>query len=159
MGAQPTLTVHIVREAAFEGVRDSLLRRVVRQALARHQVNGADVCIALVGDARMAQLHERHLGHAGPTDVLSFDLAEPEGGGNSGFVEAEVVVSFETAQRQAAARGHGVEAEVALYALHGVLHLLGYDDRRPSDAKRMHDVEDEILESVGLGRVFKGRVP
>lgn len=156
MDARPTLTVHIFREATFEGVSDSLLRRVVRCALTRHQVDGAEVSIALVGDARMAQLHERHLGRAGPTDVLSFDLAEPEVGGSRGFVEAEIVVSFETAQRQAAVRGHAVEAEVALYALHGVLHLLGYDDHRPSEAMRMHEVEDEILESVGLGRVFKG---
>jgi probable rRNA maturation factor len=47
-----------------------------------------------------------------------------------------------------------VEAELALYAVHGTLHLLGYDDRRKADAKRMHDMEDEILSSIGWGPIF-----
>lgn len=157
MNSKPSLTIHIVREAAFDGVDDAMLRRVVRFALVRHHVMGAEISIALVADARMAELNERHLGHVGPTDVLSFDFAASEaGGGPRSFIEGEVVVSVETAVRQAAQRGHAVGAEVALYAVHGVLHLLGYDDRTPADAQRMHGLEDEILEAVGLGRVFKG---
>lgn len=97
----------------------------------------------------MAQLNEKHLGHHGPTDVLTFDLGD---GGTE--IEGEIVISLDTARREAKRRGHSTSAEVALYAVHGALHLLGYDDHDPRRAARMHRMEDEILQSVGLRAVY-----
>ena len=51
-------------------------------------------------------------------------------------------------------RGHTVSDEVALYAIHGILHLLGYDDHDDADARRMHDRENEILTRIGIGAVY-----
>jgi len=128
------------------------LRRAIRAVLRRHTVVSARISVALVDDTVMARLNRDHLGHDGPTDVLSFDLRD-EGDGKTA-IDGEIVVSLDTAARQARQRGHTVEAELALYAVHGTLHLLGYDDRRKADAKRMHDMEDEILSSIGWGPIF-----
>lgn len=64
------------------------------------------------------------------------------------------MVSAETARREARARRISTEAELTLYVVHGLLHLLGYDDQAPEQAARMHRTEDEILASLGLGPVY-----
>ncbi len=70
------------------------------------------------------------------------------------YVEGEIIVSADTAAREACARGHSCEAELALYAVHGTLHLLGYDDNDPGAADRMHEIEDEILTKLGVGAIY-----
>ncbi len=133
------------------------LRRVVQTALRRHRIRHAAIRIAIVDDRTMARLNQRHLGHPGPTDVLTFDLRDsgPRSPSKSSAVlDADIAVSLETACREARRRGHSPVAELALYALHGLLHLLGHDDRRPAAAARMHRLEDVILASLGLGRVY-----
>lgn len=127
----------------------ALVRKAVRGTLERHQVASARVSVIGVGDPRMAQLNKKHLGHPGSTDVLTFDLSD--GGAE---IEGEIVISLDTARREAKRRGHSASAEAALYAVHGVLHLLGYDDHEPRRAARMHRMEDEILASVGLRAVY-----
>ena len=69
-------------------------------------------------------------------------------------VEGDVVVCVDEARRQAVNRGHEVRAEVLLYAVHGLLHLLGYDDHEPDSAAAMHDREDTLLAALGVGRVY-----
>lgn len=126
-----------------------LLGRAVRVTLREHGVKEARIGLALLSDPEMAALNEERLGHAGPTDVLTFDLHE-----HADCLEGEIAMSVETAGRQALQRGHSVKAELALYAVHGVLHLLGYDDKDPVEADKMHAMEDTILQLVGLGTVF-----
>lgn len=106
--------------------------------------------IAIVGDAPMAALHQRYKGHTGTTDVLTFDLREHP----QDDIEADVVICLDEAARQASRRGHAVRHEVLLYAVHGLLHLLGYDDHNPVAAAAMHQREDELLTAAGLGPVF-----
>ena len=65
-----------------------------------------------------------------------------------------MVRSGDAAARGAKRRWHGVAEEIALYAVHGTLHLLGYDDNSHEDAERMHQVEDGILISLGVGPVY-----
>jgi probable rRNA maturation factor len=94
------------------------------------------VDVAVVCDREIAALNRRFLRRAGPTDVLSFPLGGP--GGHLG----DVVVSGETARREAARRGVPARAELHLYVVHGVLHLLGYDDRAPGPRRRMIAAEE-----------------
>jgi len=119
------------------------------------------VCISIVDDAEIARLNQEHLKHEGPTDVLTFDLsdggngARKAGTGDSRLsVDGDLVISVETAGRESSARGHAVEAELALYVVHGILHLLGYDDANQLSADKMHAVEDEILGSIGFGPIY-----
>ena len=108
--------------------------------------------VAVVDDATMSDLHERFLGVAGPTDVLTFELDRDAADRVS---EGEVVICLGEAARQAAALGHAVEDELLLYALHGLLHLSGYDDRDECAYRRMHAKEDEVLDALGVGPVFR----
>jgi probable rRNA maturation factor len=94
------------------------------------ELGGGDkeLTLVLVDDLKMQQLNREHRGEDAPTDVLSYPLAEPE---DEGFPEVphlgDVVISLDTAARQAAAQGHTVELEVVTLAAHGLTHLLGCD--------------------------------
>ena len=68
--------------------------------------------------------------------------------------EGEIVIGYETALREGTARQHPVGHEVLLYAVHGLLHLLGYDDHDEADAQAMHACEDEMLAELGIGPVY-----
>ena len=110
-----------------------------------------EVDVAVVDDSQIAALNRRYLRRPGPTDVLSFDMGEP---GASGLC-AQIVVCAQVAVAEARRRRTGPQAELMLYVLHGLLHLLGYDDLADDDAERMHARQDEILAVVGKSR--KGR--
>ena len=111
-----------------------------------------ELSLALVGDAKMGELHERFMGIAGPTDVLTFPLDEDDRGR---VLAGEVVVCVPEARRRAKAEGVSVERELLLYAVHGLLHLSGQDDRTDAGYKKMHRMEDSILSRLGVGPVFK----
>jgi probable rRNA maturation factor len=116
-------------------------------------MHGCDRCtlsVALVDDATMADLHERFLGVRKATDVLAFNLREPD----SDFLEGEIVISTETAAREGSVRGHPASHETLLYTVHGILHLLGYDDQTDREARQMHAEEDRILIALGTGPVY-----
>jgi probable rRNA maturation factor len=148
MKAAPTYDVRIARRSGKVPKVEAKVRKAIRAVLRRHGVVRARISVALVNDAVMARLNRDHLGHNGPTDVLSFDLRDEAD--EKSTIDGEIVMSVDMAMKQARKRGRAVEAELALYAVHGTLHLLGYDDRRKADATRMHDMENEILSSIGL---------
>jgi probable rRNA maturation factor len=128
------------------------LRKYLRAA---HQLLDsalADLSLALVGDARMSLLHKEFMRIEGPTDVLTFPL-EFDAAGRE--ISGEIVICVPEAARQAKIRGTRVDCELLLYAIHGMLHLSGFDDRTATAFQRMHRKEDEILVRLGLGSVFK----
>jgi len=157
MGDKPSydITVTVLDDAASTAKRPRIdpvpLSCAIEAALRRHSVCRACIGLAVADDNEMARLNRAHLDHEGPTDVIAFDMRDNV---ESDEVEGEIIISAETAVREAEARGHDPAAELALYAVHGVLHLLGYDDHGDEQAERMHEVEDEILGSVGLGPVY-----
>ena len=115
-----------------------------------------EMSVALVGDARMSELHEQFMGIAGPTDVLTFPL-ETDARGQ--VTEGEVVICVTEARRRAPEHGVPLEHELLLYALHGMLHLCGYDDRTQRAYLKMHRTEDQILQRLGIGPVFAPAAP
>jgi probable rRNA maturation factor len=119
----------------------AFVRRVVRTVLAFGGRPELAVSLLLTDDREIAALHARHLGDPTPTDVMSFD---DDGEG------AELVVSVETARRIARERGHAVRAEIALYVVHGLLHVLGHDDTNARARARMRRAERECLRALGL---------
>lgn len=128
------------------------LRQAIEHTLRRQACPCARISVALVNDARIAELNHRHLGHDGPTDVLTFNLTD-----NGQPLNAEIVISAETAARQAQQRNHPATDELALYAVHGTLHLMGMDDHTAEEADAMHTIEDEILSALGHGAVYGGK--
>ncbi|MCK6484240.1 MAG: rRNA maturation RNase YbeY [Phycisphaerae bacterium] len=140
-----------------------VVRRAVRLALrlCRHSHDGGasrsragSLSIAFVSDDQIAALNESWLRHVGPTDVLTFDLRDDP---DADRIDGQIVVSLDTARREARRRGHAPRDEALLYVVHGVLHLLGYDDRRAAQRREMHEKEDEVLHALGVGRVYHSR--
>ena len=99
----------------------------------------------------MSALHKKFMGIPGPTDVLTFPM---ETDAHGCVITGEVIVCVSQALRQARARTIPPRLELLLYALHGLLHLLGYDDRTDSAFRIMHRTEDAILTELGFGPVF-----
>lgn len=112
------------------------IRGALAPLLADHDAAALALTVVLVDDARMAELHQRFSGVEGPTDSLAFaaDDDEPEALGES-------YVGLDVAARQAARLGHALADEATLYAVHGALHLLGYDDGDDASRAAMRAAE------------------
>ncbi|MGB8168673.1 MAG: rRNA maturation RNase YbeY [Chthoniobacteraceae bacterium] len=91
-----------------------------------------EVSVAIVSDRRIAEIHVEFMDIAGPTDVITFG-------------HGDVVISAETAQTYAAQYQQPVDHEVALYIIHGLLHLNGFDDLEPRAHRRMHGVQARVM--------------
>ncbi len=107
-------------------------------------VEGAECGLLLVGDRTIARLNEQYRGILGSTDVLSFPMREGLFGALSPGLLGDVVISAETADRQARAAGRSLREELAALLIHGILHLLGYDHQTPSDARTMKRLEGQL---------------
>jgi probable rRNA maturation factor len=123
-----------------------LMRTVARAVLDGEGHTDADISLAFVDNATIHQLNKRYLDHDEPTDVLSFPLSGP----GAKRLQGELVIGAELALQQAQERGHDVQAELALYIIHGLLHLCGYDDMTEDDAANMREKEKSYLKQGGL---------
>jgi len=99
--------------------------------------------VILVSDRRIAGYNQKFLGHNRPTDVLSFSLEKQEG---------EILISAETAGAQAKELHHSLEEELLTLAIHGFLHLAGYDDRKTKDRRLMFRETRRILRKINDGK-------
>ena len=120
------------------------VRRVVRRALGEEGAGDRAVSVAMVSTQRVRELNAQFLGRDEPTDVLAFPLEEP----GDAYL-GEVVVCPATALAEASARGIDPQAELALYLVHGVLHLLGYLDTRAGDRRTMETRQRAIVALLG----------
>lgn len=127
------------------------LRRHIMAAQGVVKSKLTELSIAIVDGRVMSRLHRDFLGIAGPTDVLTFEL-ERDRRGN--VTAGEIVICAPFGRKQAKLRRVPFRQEMLLYALHGMLHLCGYDDRTRSGFQRMHQTEDMILQQLGVGAVF-----
>jgi rRNA maturation RNase YbeY len=127
------------------------LRQITESILASlPQVKDWDLAFYFVGAARMAEINESHLGHPGPTDVITFDYNDPE---NPGRIAGEVFICVEVAVEQAREFRTTWQSEVVRYVVHSILHLCGYDDLKPTERRRMKLVENRLV--ARLSREFK----
>lgn len=115
-----------------------------------------EVDVTFVTDAEMTELNHTYRQKRRPTDVLSFSqqegawpgLDESSAANLGTAVLGDIVISVETAQRQAAQLAHSLETEVAFLAVHGTLHLLGYDHIKPTDRRVMWKWQEAIFNSL-----------
>ncbi|MEM1424076.1 MAG: rRNA maturation RNase YbeY [Planctomycetota bacterium] len=139
------------RAGAGRGVV-SYVREKLGSALAHLGARGG-VRVAIVDDAAITHEHVRTLGVEGTTDVITFDLADGASEGGAPL-DVDLLLCVDEARRRAGERSIPVERELLLYALHGVLHCLGYDDTDDASFARMHAREDEVLRAIGVGATF-----
>lgn len=123
------ITIHI-NAAEPCTVPGDLLERALREAFRREWVSSAELSVSFVTDAEIASLHGRYLGRDETTDVLSFAL---HGDGEDPL--GDVYVGHAQALRQAAETGAAPEEELTRLAVHGALHVLGYD--HPAGPERL----------------------
>jgi probable rRNA maturation factor len=138
------------------GIED--MRGVATGALSAEGVaERSELSIVICDDARVRELNLAYRGTDAPTDVLSFaqieggEFARPEGAAQH---LGDVIISIETAKRQADEAGIALADEVSHLLVHGILHLLGYDHEDPGEARIMHAREEAIL-----GRAHPGPHP
>lgn len=91
--------------------------------------------ISLLSDRAIAPINRRFLGHRGSTDVITFQ-------------HGEILIGADTAQTQGTRHGSTFDREIALYVVHGLLHLNGWSDKDPKEAARMQTLQEEILERI-----------
>ena len=132
-----------IRDLQSGPVNEELLAEAARLALSAADGSLDAVEIALVDDAKITELNRRFLGREGPTDVIAFE-AEVGPEGSAG----EVIVSAETAARQAVEAGHPLQTELSLLVAHGVLHVLGYDDENEQSRAAMDLLQQEVLKQL-----------
>lgn len=118
------------------------LAALVEFVAAAQGVRLAQVDIAVVGSGEIAAVNQDWLSHRGPTDVISFDLSD----GGQGL-SCQLVLCGDVAVREAAARGLRPQHELMLYVVHGLLHMMGYDDLAIRPAAKMHARQDELLKA------------
>ncbi len=119
------------------------LRDTARAVLEGEGIRDGEISLAFVDNATIHQLNKRYLDHDEPTDVLSFPLSESDK-----RLAGELVIGAEVARDHAAGSGHDVQAELALYVIHGLLHLCGYDDHTSKDAEAMRERERHYLKQL-----------
>lgn len=108
--------------------------------------NRSELSILLVTDSYIRNLNFKYRHADSATDVLAFPMRTGNGASKEGLVLGDVVVSIETAKREAERRNIAMLQEICLYIIHGILHLLGYDDQKPADKKKMKTKERELLD-------------
>jgi probable rRNA maturation factor len=128
-----------------DGDVEPLLQRAVAGTLDHEQIKAAAISVTLVGDPQIANLNAQYLQHEGPTDVLSFPLFEP---GEEPV--GDIYIGFDQARRQADELGVPLQAELARLAIHGTLHVLGYDhpDNEAREGSEMWERQENILRLI-----------
>ena len=137
------MTLEILCETRVPvGLRPKLRRVMLRLMRLKKVTSG--ICVVLSDDAKLRSLKLEFWGEDAATDVLSFPQWEP----GDPFVPAvlgDIVISLETAQRQADERGHNLTTEVTVLAAHGLQHLLGYDHRSELEWQPFYEIETLAL--------------
>jgi probable rRNA maturation factor len=110
----------------------------VHLVLTEHKVKKAKIGIILVDDIEIHRINKEFLEHDYPTDVITFPLDEED-------LEGEIYISQETAKSQAEEYGVSLQNELQRLAIHGTLHLLGYEDSTEKTKKEMTKLEDKFL--------------
>ncbi|MCP5023436.1 MAG: rRNA maturation RNase YbeY [bacterium] len=142
-----TVQVHWSVESPAQpaSLPDGRLGEVVAAALAHGKYGHLSLGLVFVSDETLTSMHSQYLSDATPTDVITFDLGEEDPGLNG-----ELYISVDCAQRLAAERRVSFERELALYVVHGTLHLCGFDDHDPNERAEMRKAEAVVMGELGF---------
>ena len=133
------------------------LRRIVRALLRDTQPNGSfDLGVCLVAAPEMTRLNETFLRHQGSTDVITFNYAEPP---KPESLHGEIFVCLDEAVSQARRFHTTWQSELVRYVVHGVLHLLGYDDQDTRARRKMRTAENTLVGRLAREFAFRGLQP
>ncbi len=135
--------VEIANLQKYHKIKNNVITRAVKEVLGK-KYDGARLSIAFVDNNEIRKLNNRYFNSNDVTDVIAFPLND-----HKGALSGEIVASVEMAVDTARKENIDVEAEIILYIVHGLLHLLGYGDENKDNAEIMHREESRILKSLG----------
>jgi probable rRNA maturation factor len=160
------LEIELINEQTEYTLTEDTLKRieaVLNQAANAHEMDGGEVVLSFVDDLSIQHLNRDYRGIDRPTDVLSFAMSET-GEGEMEIIRDEeddtspismlgdIVISVPRAMAQAEEYGHSIERELCFLAVHGFLHLIGYDHGNEEEEKKMFELQEQILQEVGVTR-------
>jgi probable rRNA maturation factor len=152
----------VIVDVSADGVRTSLasarVKAVAAAVLRAEGASDALVSITFVSAREIARLNKRHLGHSGPTDVISFALGAGSQRSSAYPVVGDIYIAPDVARANAARFGRGVREELARLVVHGTLHVLGHDHPDASDrtTSPMWRRQERLLASARVKRALSG---
>ena len=137
---------------------EQILRSVLQKTAEVYDIStSTEVSLVLANDEYILALNREYRGIDCATDVLSFALNEGDEpiviDGPEEILLGDIIISIETATRQATEYGHSLERELAYLTVHGILHLLGYDHMTEEEKREMRHEEEYVLSLLGINRV------
>ncbi len=117
-------------------------------------IETAELSVLLTDDTAIRSLNQHYRRHDAPTDVLAFPLEDADTSHRaapSTRVLGDIVISIDTAKRQAGELGHLLHQEIMWLLAHGLLHLLGYDHETTADRRRMDEMTERLVEAATFG--------
>ena len=141
---------------------DAVIQRAIAAAAEQvdDDVGEAELAVMLTDDPGIRTLNSNWRGIDKPTNVLSFPALQPEGArkpGDAPRMLGDIAIAYETTKREADAEGKPFEHHLSHLAIHGFLHLIGYDHENDADAEEMESLETEILEQLGIPDPYADR--
>lgn len=121
------------------------VENTIRNILKFCRVSKAELAFVFVSRQKIAALNKQFLGRAYATDVLAFDLRD----NRKEKLRGDIIISTDAVIKQSGQFGQPLSRELALYMIHGILHLLGYDDHSPKDIAKMRAEEQRVLKLLG----------
>jgi len=129
-----------------KGVESKLLSKIAHRALEVLGLSKVELSIVLVSDAQIKRLNKLYRNKDKPTDVLSFPIGEKV---EDWLILGDIVISVDTARRQAQELGHSLEEELKRLLVHGLVHLLGYDhELGGEEEKKFFELEEFVLREL-----------
>lgn len=144
--SNPVHKIEIADEQSRSFESQSLISAVTN-ILTDHGILRSELSIAVVDDPTIRQLNQQYLNHDYATDVISFILDHDE---DTGWLSGQLIVSSDTADSMARKIGGSMQDELLLYVVHGTLHLVGFNDKIPSEAAEMRTAEKKYLTDFGV---------
>ena len=143
-------TIIIANRQRTKKISTRLLKQIVTELFAELKIETAELGISLVGAREMTLVNETFLQHEGSTDVITFDHQTPEPGTRNPepSLHGELFICVDEAILQAREFKTDWQSEVVRYVVHGVLHLIGYDDLKPALRRKMKREENRLVKKL-----------
>lgn len=141
--------IHYRNEVRGSGVDGRALKSAMRSLLTAIGEQRAAISLTLVNDQTIRGINREHRGKDKPTDVLSFPL-EPGDLGETERLLGDIVISIDTARRQAAEYDATLQQEVERLMIHGLLHVVGHDHEEPAERRAMEREERRLAAAIGM---------
>ena len=150
--AEPVKLEVVVRSALWQKRRGakSIVKKAVRTAAKAASTDPAELAIVLTNDSTIQALNRDWRGKDQPTNVLSFPAVQRGKSRPSSPYLGDIVIAYQTTAREAVAEGKPFDHHLAHLAVHGFLHLLGYDHENDRDARTMENLERRILRRLAV---------